>query len=132
MEQTTLSKKQEIGKWTAALRALIAEVEEWSAQLGWATSRQAKSIRERSLGAYQVEDLIIKTPSGVLVLDVKARNVADADGRVDLYILHNLNRMLLIRKENRWTLKTDTGVRWPKPWNRTTFSELPELVASAA
>jgi len=132
MEQTTLSRKQEIGKWTSALRVLIAEVEEWSAELGWATSRQTKSIRERALGSYQVEDLIIKTPSGVLVLDVKARNVADADGRVDLYILHNLNRMLLIRKGSRWTLKTDTGVRWPKPWNKETFSELPELVASAA
>jgi hypothetical protein len=132
MQQTTLSKEEQIGQWTRAVHKLVTEVEKWSNDLGWAAARQSKTLKEKSLGSYEVEDLIIKTPSGLMILDVKARNVANADGRVDLYILHNLNRMLLIRKGDRWSLKTDTGVRWPKPWNKQTFSQFPELVASAA
>jgi hypothetical protein len=131
MEQT-VSKQQQIADWKRAVEELNRQVEAWAADLGWPTARQKKVLHERALGSYEVADLSIKTPSGVMILDVKARDVVNADGRVDLYLLHNLNRILLVRKGEGWLLKTDTGVRWPKPWNKDTFAELPALVSSAA
>lgn len=130
--QRKMDKEKMVGEWVKAVNELVGQVERWSESFGWATSRQKKTIRERALGAYEVDDLVIKTTSGVLVLEVRGRDVIDAEGRVDLYALENLNRLILVRKDGRWVLKTDTGVRWPKVWGRSAFGELPEMVASAA
>jgi hypothetical protein len=131
MAQKPSSKKQVI-EWTRVVQELVQEIEGWSAEMGWPTSRQHKEVREKALGSYEVDDLVVKTPSGIIVLEVKARDVVNGDGRVDLYALENLNRLLLVRKDGHWRLKTDTGVRWPKPWNKETFIELPEMIATAA
>jgi len=132
---TTLTKMDRSGQareeWLAAVRQLVDQVAAWARDQKWAVDRQEKPLRESRLGDYDVPVLVVRAPEGLVYLDPVARYVAKADGRVDLYSFPSMNRMMLVRVDSRWVLKTDSGVRWPQAWGKQTFTRLVGLLNAA-
>lgn len=118
--------------WIDRVENLLSQVRGWAEEEGWLVTVAEKQITERVLGDYVVGELFMKTPQGHLVLEPVARSVSGADGRVDLYAWPSLNRVILIRRQDRWVVRTDSGVNWPRPWGRDCFVELARGLTAAA
>jgi hypothetical protein len=118
-------------EWVALVERLMADVEKWAEAEGWEVARFVKTHQESGLGQYSAPDLRIRTDSGILDVEVKARRVIGADGRVDLCAFPSLHRMLLIRTEGGWQVKTDAGVEWPRKWGRRTFVDMAKRLIEA-
>ena len=118
--------------WLRAVEHLLAKIERWAESEDWQVARlKPKELTEGGLGTYTVSDLRIRTPQGLLNVEVVARKVFGADGRVDLCAFPSLHRMLLIRDGRDWKVKTDAGIDWPKRWGKRTFLELAESLTKA-
>ena len=117
--------------WVALVGRLMAKIEDWARGEGWEVARIVKTHQESAIGRYSAPDLRIRTDSGVLDVEVTARSVIGADGRVDLCAFPSLHRMLLIRTEDGWQVKTDAGIEWPRKWGRRTFVDLAKRLTEA-
>jgi hypothetical protein len=122
----------ELKIWLSRVQRLLSQIEGWARQREWQIRREDKTITEGLIGTYSVPVLQIKLPAGVLYVDPVARYVIGADGRVDLYSWPTLQRLLLIRRDDKWVLKTDSLIDWPQTWSRKTFYELAENLTKAA
>lgn len=112
-------------KWLAAVDKLMSDVERWAKEKDWLTARlEAKTLTETGLGTYCVSDLRVRTNSGVLDVEVLARNIVGAEGRVDLVAFPTMDRFILVHRGGRWVVRTDSGFDWPKQWGKRTFVEL--------
>jgi len=125
-------RSKELTEWVADVERLAREVRAWCEDRGWAVSTSERRIEESAYGTYTVPELMIRSASGVIFLEPVARDVAGARGRVDLLAWPSLTRMMLVRKGNRWTLQTDSGVDWPEPWGRPAFENVVGLINRAA
>lgn len=125
-----VQKKNNKAEWIEDVNALIGQISKWGSQENWIVSQGMKTISEEALGDYQLPELHLRLPGGHLVVEPIAKTVMGADGRIDIYAFPALNRMFLILKRDQWRLKTDSGVNWPKPWNKKTFLELAQLLTS--
>jgi hypothetical protein len=114
--------------WLTAVHQLIDQVAAWAKDRKWAVDRQEKQVNESRLGSYSVPVLVVRAPAGLVYVEPVARYVAKADGRVDLYSFPSMNRMMLLRVGDEWSLKTDSGVKWPEPWGKQTFVHLVGLL----
>jgi hypothetical protein len=115
-------------QWILLVGQLINQIETWSKDRNWSVDRQEKEIHESRLGDYTVPVLRVLAPAGEIHIEPVARDVAKADGRVDLYSFPSFNRMLIVRIGERWVLKTDAGVEWPEKWSQKTFVRLADLL----
>jgi hypothetical protein len=122
----------ELRRWTQAVDAVVARVQDWAKQHGWTMNVQRISLTEDKLGTYEVPLATIETDHGRIVLEPIARWSSPGEGRIDLYSWPSLNRLMLIRKGGDWTLLTEAGVRWPQVWSQATFSELAANLNAAA
>ena len=115
---------------------------EWSQLEGWdVLERSRKADRDLSPEdhSYQVIEIDAHpqdTRSGhdvKLILEPMAYNSATGIGRVDFYVWPAMYRVRLICKPslNDWTVKTDSGLDWPHPWNRETFAQIARGFLSA-
>lgn len=115
-------------EWLQTVGELADQVCGWVAhQKKWAVlPRPDKEITEEPLGTYPVPVMQIQTKKGTAVLEPVARNVRGSDGCVDLYAYPTLFRVRLLYREadHTWTIRTDSGLNWPHPWNEETFVEL--------
>ena len=111
-------------EWLALLAQLRDTITQWVQEDKWLVDEQQKTITEDKLGTYTTCELHVRSPQGNLIVEPVARFVAGAEGRVDISAFPTLHRFLLIRKDGRWQLRTDSGVPWPKEWSRDTFLEL--------
>ena len=111
-------------EWCALLDGLMNQISSWAAAKSWLVSRKEKDIRDDLPDAYAAPILEIKTPQGHIVVEPVGRKVIGAEGRVDIYAFPSLNRLLLVHIEGRWVIKTDSGVVWPRGWNKKAFVEL--------
>ncbi len=118
--------------WLSVVDKLLSQIEEWAGQMEWQIRREDKTITEGLIGTYSVPVLQIKLPGGVLYVEPMARYVIGDDGRVDLYSWPTLQRLLLIRSDDKWVLKTDSLIDWPQPWARKTFYEVAKNLTKAA
>lgn len=123
---------RELADWIAEVGQLAHEVRTWCEDRGWAVSASEKQIAESAYGTYEVPELMIRSPSGLVYLEPVARDVAGARGRVDLLAWPSLTRMMLVRKAKRWVLQTDSGVDWPEQWGQHTFAKIVGLINAAA
>jgi hypothetical protein len=117
--------------WRELVESLMADITKWAQQQGWQVHRDEKLITEENLGEYSVPDLVIRLPEGRISVDVAGRNTIGADGRVDISAFPSLNRMLLVRVGDKWKIKTDSHVSWPREWGKKAFIELARLLASS-
>ena len=119
-------------EWLEAVEKLLSQIQTWADQLGWPAARmEPKEMMESAVGTYAVSDLRIRAPAGILTVDVVARNVVSAEGRVDLVAFPSLHNMMLIRTAGRWIVKTDAGMEWPRKWGKRTFVELAKTLTTA-
>lgn len=118
--------------WLSLVDGLLSQIEKWAAQKEWQTRREEKTLTEGIIGTYSVPVLQVKLPAGVLYVDPMARYVIGAGGRVDLYSWPTLQRLLLIRRSDKWVLKTDSLIDWPQTWARKTFYEVAENLTKEA
>jgi len=117
--------------WLGLLEKLLNEIQGWTEKQHWPVISQDKQVTEKSLGTYDTRDLVIKAPGGTLLIEPVAHDVPNSDGRVDISSFPSMHRMLLIRNRGNWQLYTDSGVAWPKKWNRETFIEVAKILTTA-
>jgi hypothetical protein len=124
MTETDWKQKKE--NWINNLDQLIDQIKTWSDEKGWLSEKNKKTIREEYIGQYTASSLIVKTPQGAITIDPVGRNIIGAEGRVDLVSFPSFNRMLLVRIDNNWIIKTDSKISWPSSWGRDTFYQIVE------
>ena len=122
----------EASQWLALVERLLTQIERWCRDRGWAVRREQAEVSEGPLGTYRVPVLSIRAPAGQVYVEPVARYVAGADGRVDIYAFPSMTRMLLARVGDKWVLKTDAGVAWPRKWGPAAFEELVRAINRAA
>jgi hypothetical protein len=117
--------------WRKLVESLMADIEKWSQEQNWLVHKEQKLLTEEHLGEYPVPDIVIRLPEGRVSVEVIGRNTVGAEGRVDISAFPNLNRMLLVRVGDKWKIKTDARVDWPRQWSKRTFIELAKIMASS-
>lgn len=117
--------------WVTLVKGTLEEISRWAEAERWAVVQNEKQIEEQSLGAYAVPVLTIQLPTGRLHVEPIARNVAGAEGRIDLLAFPVLNRVSLLRKGGVWIARTDSGVDFPSAWNSKTFVKLAQALANS-
>ena len=118
--------EQERRTWVQTVNRLLDQITEWTAANNWTVERKPRDITEEILGAYSVSDAIIRTPDGQLMLEVKARGVPEAAGRVELSAWPTLYRVMLLHRADDpdWIIYTDSGISLRQPWIQETFLTL--------
>ena len=116
-------------QWVEQVTALVGEAERWAIAAqdarGWTVERQMHELEEEVVGGtYAVPGLRLSAGDDELRLEPVARGVLHADGRVDLYAWPSLYRVMLLRKNGGWTVRTESGLDWPQAWDRETFLTL--------
>jgi hypothetical protein len=110
--------------WFRAVVALCDDIESWSKAKHWSVHRDEKTIVDDDRGPYSVDRLTIATPQGRILINPIGADVTSADGRVDIEAFPALVRLALLRKGEKWELRTDSGIKWPEPWGRKTFQNV--------
>lgn len=118
--------------WCDVVRALMDDIKSWAEDEKWLVHELDKTLTEDYLGTYTVPELTVKPPSGHLTVEPIARNIIGAAGRVDICAFPSMNRMLLVRIDDKWCVKTDARVPWPKSWGKDTFIELATALSCTA
>jgi hypothetical protein len=77
-----------------------------------------------------VPELSVRLGGGHLIVEPIGRNIIGADGRVDITSFPSLNRMLLVRVDDKWVIKTDARIDWPLPWSKDAFLQLADILIS--
>lgn len=122
------------GEWTQALSVLEKKLTVWSEAEGWQVRSFPRIFTEESTGRYEAPDLVIETPEGErLNVEVKGRGPSASSGRVQLSAWPTLFRVILLHKsgEDRWVIRTDSGIPIRQPWNRETFISLTKDLLNA-
>ena len=116
-------------KWLAVVDKLMCDIERWAEEKNWLVARlEPKTLTESTHGEYSVSDLRVRANSGVLDVAVVGREVAGAEGRVDLVAFPTMDRFMLVRTGGKWVVETDLGFLWPRKWGKATFIELARLL----
>ena len=116
--------------WIQLVKDLTKKIKKWAKSEEWVVSDQQKNISELHLGQYKIPTLLIQTPNGTIQIDPIGCNIVGAEGRVDILSFPSLNRIILIRIENKWQVKTDSRIDWPKPWGKKTFIDIVSKLTS--
>jgi hypothetical protein len=114
--------------WVRLVSDLCADIKQWSEARNWSVHQDKKTVTERNIGTYEVPFLTIQTPQGRVHIDPVGADIMNADGRVDILSFPGLNRLVLVRRKDKWNLYTDAGVRWPKAWGPRSFPNLVQLL----
>jgi len=130
--------------WLETIETLLREAETWASAQGWKLTRRTKEFTDEALSDdvqqnYTVPILEIAVPSQVaprgrdekLVLEPVMFNPLTGVGRVDFYAWPAMYRVRMIRRSDEWTIKTDSGIDWPLPWNEQTFVQIAQGLAKA-
>jgi hypothetical protein len=123
---TGLDPKEERERWVQTVRSFCDEITKWSSAQGWLVVPEELQLTEELLGTYTVPTLNIQTKHGAVVVEPVARVVMGAVGRIDLYAYPTLFRVMLLRstKDDRWLIRTDSGIFLRQPWSEQTFLDL--------
>jgi hypothetical protein len=121
---STSSPRSDLQEWLHVVEQLLTNVKTWAEAGGWLVSTTTKEITERAFGTYHVQQLYIKAPQGTLILEPIARTTASGDGRVDLYAWPSMRGIRIIRRSNKWVVRTDAAINRPRPWDKESFTKL--------
>ena len=119
-------------EWLRDLQNLMTQVRGWCDAHGWAVHATDKPVTESKLGEYSAPTLQVRAPNGTVVyVEPVARDVAGAEGLVDIYAWPSLRRFSLMRQNGGWSVKTDSGVPLPWKWSEPAFVEVIDALTSA-
>lgn len=103
-------------EWLAEIDRVLADAERWSANQGWATLRDDRTLTEDEIGAYRAPVLLIHTMQGRVLLTPEARFVYGADGLIDLHVYPSFDDLAsIVKTPEGWWFKTDEG-ELGDPW----------------
>ena len=119
-------------KWLAAVTDLFDLIRTWSESQRWSVHEDEKVISEEHIGRYKAPSLVIQCPSGRIHIDPIGCNIIGAHGRVDILSFPSLNRLLLIKINGDWKVKTESRIDWPQAWSSKTFVDLVNSLTSVA
>lgn len=118
-------------EWVAAVEQIVSDAEAWATEQHWFVHRDRKTITEKSLGAYEVPVLMIRTPAGRLVLEPGERYVGGATGRIDLSAFPSYEFVLIVRTDSGWHFVIHPPAL-DRPWSREAFLEIATELARKA
>src|SRR5437667_10843391 len=119
-------------EWLRIVDGLRRQVREWAEAQGWAVEQSEREADDAYIGRYNVPVLEITTPGGEVVLEPVGTDVLGARGRVDLYAWPSHYRVMLLHKNGSdWVILTESGLKWPQPWEKATFVSIAEELAAA-
>ena len=131
-----LEAQKAIQEWTAAVNALLQQVQRWIEEdrPDWEIDFSSADVTEASSGSYTIPVLEISNPAGRLILEPVGRDVFGAKGRIDFYAWPSLYRVMLLRSfaDEEWVIRTESGIDWPQPWGKHSFLTVAEQLLSAA
>jgi hypothetical protein len=91
--------------WLDRLAKLIGSVEGWARDLGWATKRVSKELKDSEIGDYQSHALLLQEGTTRVLLEPIGRSAPDFEGVVDLYVLPAYDDIAtLYYYDGRWNL----------------------------
>jgi hypothetical protein len=117
--------------WVKSVRDLCSRILQWSEEQHWSVHEDRKQVTESRLGTYELPTLMVQAPSGRVHVDPIGRDIVGAHGRVDVFAWPTLHRMLLVRDNGGWQLKTDSSIEWPRRWGKRAFVELVNILTRA-
>ncbi len=67
-------------------------------------------------------------PKEELVFEPRLLNTSAGMGFIDFFVYPAHHRVRLVYKfqDQSWSVKTDSGLYWPHPWDKSTFVEIAE------
>ncbi len=74
-------------QWLERLSALVKDVQEWAADLGWSTRQIETRLEDSEIGTYEAPALLLQMETTRALLEPIARSAPGADGIVDLYAM---------------------------------------------
>src|SRR6266487_3484439 len=113
--ENTIAKRDQ---WLALVKEVLDQMESWAREEGWSVHREDKRTFENEFGEYNAPVTRFRTPAGEIYVTPIGRNIVGADGRVDIEAWPSLNRVKLVRKNNRWDIITDSNVPLRQDWNQ--------------
>ncbi len=123
-------KNNQLQAWTKRVQKLVDEITAWSRAEGWQIQQGTKTLKERSIGAYNVPTLQVHLSGGDLLINPIALDVIGADGRVDIEAFPTLNRVKLLGKRGQWRVITDSNVPLTDTWGPEMFAYLAKHLLS--
>lgn len=73
--------------WIGRISDLVARVEAWGRELGWATRRISKRLDDSLIGTHEVPALLMQEGTCRVLLEPIGRSAPGADGVADLYLM---------------------------------------------
>lgn len=118
-------------RWQSAIDRLADDITDWSESVSWKVERVPTPHSETQEGwdddeppfEYIAPDLKIRTPFGLLRLEIQFSSLQNAAGRADIYANSTYYRVRLLGRDEEgalWEIVMDNGVR-VRQWNKETF-----------
>ncbi|MBV9124501.1 MAG: hypothetical protein JO112_14175, partial [Planctomycetes bacterium] len=73
--------------WIDRVTELVAAVEQWAKELGWATKRVEKKLDDARVGTHRIPALLMQADTCRIILEPVGRSAPGTDGVVDLYLM---------------------------------------------
>lgn len=105
---------RERAAWIDRVTELVAEVEQWANELGWATKRVEKKLDDARVGTHRIPALLMQAETCRLILEPVGRSASGTEGVVDLYLMPAYDDIASIYYYGgRWNLHYDFPGRKP-------------------
>lgn len=120
-----------LANWHADVQDLLHQIRAWSEARQWSVSTRPTTISEDHFGSYEMPMLDISSSEGKrFMVDPRYRLVFGALGRVDIIAYPSMECVMLLKKQDRWVLRSELGPIWPLEWNEETFEKVVESLVS--
>ncbi len=123
-----------LARWKRWVEALYGDIEQWLSWLpekGGSIERVPLTRDEESLGAYDIEGLLVTIDGREFFFDPRGKHVIGANGRVDLYEIGRVeNSATLLYFTNNedqpgtWAIQLRTDPRHRAPLSEETLDQL--------
>lgn len=120
-----------IAAWQQKLAGLASDVKAWSEQQQWQVVEEQQTVTENGTPPYAAPALRIILPEGEVRLEPASMGGPWWAGRVFLTAWPSMHRLMLEDVDQIWRIMTESGVAYPKPWDRDTFVALARELAAA-
>ena len=92
--------------WIDRVTALVAQVEQWAKELGWATRRIEKKLDDSWIGQHRVPALLLQEETCRIILEPLGRSSSGSDGVADLYLMPAYDDIArLAFSGNQWNIR---------------------------
>ncbi len=129
-------------EWLDRLNRLIADVNQWCAELDWSTRQIEKRMKDTEIGEYKAPALLMQHETVKILLEPITRKGVGADGVLDLYLLPAYDDLASLYYSNgEWQLHymfpsspTVANIQdaESKPFTKSTFAKVLEAMKENA